>query len=138
MCRSVVSRLKVKFSKKVILPSPALPRSKAFPMLVTPSSITEVHARTQHAPSFAVMLTDVRLRLRNQNNVSSYGIFHVLLSYVIWDYFVRPELSASNQWSVMAMATKINYIFMLLLTYFLYYMLEEGEMDPNGKLFSCL
>ena len=65
-CRSVVSCLKGQVLKKVISPSLALPRSKAFPMLVTPSSITKVCARTQHAPSFAVMLTDVRLLHRKK------------------------------------------------------------------------
>ena len=35
-------------------------------MLVTPSSVTQVWARTQHAPSFAVIRTAVRLHLRNQ------------------------------------------------------------------------
>ena len=70
------------------MPIPALPRSKAFPMLVTPSSITKVWARTKHAPSLAVMRTAVRLHLRNQNNISSNGIFCVLPSYVIWAYFI--------------------------------------------------
>ena len=60
-------------------------------MLVTPSSITEVCTRTQHAPSFTIMLTAVRLHLRNKNNVSSDGIFRVLLLYVIWAYFITEE-----------------------------------------------
>ena len=50
----------------MISPSPALPQSNAFPILVTPSSITKVWARTQHAPSFGVMRTAFRLHLRNQ------------------------------------------------------------------------
>ena len=35
-------------------------------MLVTPSSVTKVWARTQHAPLYAVMRTAVRHHLRNQ------------------------------------------------------------------------
>ena len=35
-------------------------------MLVTPSSVTKVWARTQHAPLYAVMRTAVRLHLWNQ------------------------------------------------------------------------
>ena len=62
----------------------------------TMSSITEVCARTQHAPSFAVMLTAVCLHLQNQNNVSSDGIFRVLPSYVIWAYFIILERDMMN------------------------------------------
>ena len=35
-------------------------------MLVTPSSVTKVWTRTQHAPLYAFMRTAVRLHLRNQ------------------------------------------------------------------------
>ena len=90
-CRSVVSRLEGQVLKKVISPSLALPQSNAFPMLVTPSSITKVWARTQHAPSFGVMRTAVRLHLRNQTIYLLTVSFCVLPLYVLWAYFITKK-----------------------------------------------
>ena len=59
-------------------------------MLVTPSSITKVWARTQHAPSFGIMWTAVRLHLRNQTMYLPTVSFSVLLSYILWAYFISP------------------------------------------------
>ena len=74
----------------MISSSRALPRLNTFPMLVTPSSITKVWARTQHAPSFGVMRTAVRLHLRNQTMYLPTVYFCVLPSYVLWAYFIIP------------------------------------------------
>ena len=46
-----------------------------------------------------------------------------------------PALLESNQRSIMEMVKKIKSILILLVTYIVKYMLEEGDMDPNGKLF---
>ena len=83
---------------KVISPSLALPRSNAFPMLVIPSSITKVWARTQHAPSFGAMQTAVRLHLRNQTMYLPTVSFRVLPSYVLWAYFINLSLSVDHEY----------------------------------------
>ena len=75
----------------MISPSLALPQSNAFPMPVTPSSITKVWARTQHAPSFGVMRTALCLHLRNQTMYLPTVSFRVLPSYVLWAYFIILE-----------------------------------------------
>ena len=80
----------------MISPSPALSRSNAFPMLVILSSFTKVWARTQHAPSFGVMRTAVRLHLRNQTMYLPTVSFRVLPSYVLWAYFIMKGEDGKN------------------------------------------
>ena len=76
--------------QKVISPSLVVSQSNAFPMLVILSSVTKVWARTQHAPSFGVVRTAVRLHLRNQIMYLPTVSFCVLPSYVLWAYFISP------------------------------------------------
>ena len=72
----------------MISPSPAQSRSNAFPILVIILSVVKVWARTQHAPSFGVIRTSVRLHLRNQPMYLPAVSFRVLPSYVLWAYFI--------------------------------------------------
>ena len=73
----------------MISPSPERSRSNAFPMLVILSSVIKVWARTQHAPSFGVIQTAVRLHLRNQTMYLPTVSFRVLPPYVLWAYFIK-------------------------------------------------
>ena len=57
-------------------------------MLVILSSVVKVWARTQHAPSFGVIWTAVRLYLRNQPMYLPTLSFRVLPSYALWAYFI--------------------------------------------------
>ena len=46
-----------------------------------------------------------------------------------------PALATSNQQGMMVTAITTKSMFRLLTTFVLKYMPEEGEVDPNGKLF---
>ena len=79
-------------------------------MLVTPSSITKVWARTQHAQSFGVMRTAVRLHLRNQKMYLPTVSFRVLLSYVLWAYFIITK--CFSPWGCSEFNHKVGYVYL--------------------------
>ena len=70
------------------------------------SSVIKVWARTQHAPSFGVIRTAVRLHFGNQTMYHPTVYFRVLLSYVLWAYFINyeftKEIFAYAWWYILA------------------------------------
>ena len=56
----------------------------------------QMRARTQHAPSFGVIRTSVRLHLRNQPMYLPTVSFRVLPSYVLWACFIMSTSFVGN------------------------------------------